>query len=156
MKPTLIFLLFFTYNFAFCQINLEIQDEQTSNWALKERQKLNYANKYFNNQEYLFARPIYDSLYKKHKSNVYIGYLLGSCSVYDPRFQTNAESLIKAADAIKTKLPDYDYFLGKAYLVNDKYVDAINQFEKYKLNNLDKETKAQVDHQLLICNRAIS
>ncbi len=156
MKTRLIIFLLFICNLTYSQINIELKEEQTSNWLLGERQKLNYADKYFSNQDFLFARPIYDSLYKKHKSNIYIGYLLGSCSVYDSRFQSNAESLIKAAESIKMKLPDYDYFLGRAYSVNDKYNEAIAQFEKYKLNALDKETKAEVDHQIAICKSALA
>jgi hypothetical protein len=156
MKIKLIIFLLFICNLTYSQINIELKEEQTSNWLLSERQKLNYADKYFSNQDFLFARPIYDSLYKKHKSDIYIGYLLGSCSVYDSRFQANAESLIKAAESIKIKLPDYDYFLGRAYSVNDKYNEAIAQFEKYKLNALDKETKAEVDHQIAICKSALA
>lgn len=142
-------------NLIYSQISIDLKEEVTSKWTFNDRQKLNIADKYFSNQEYLFARPIYDSLYKKHKSNIYIGYLLGSCSVYDSHFQSYSESLIKAAESIKLKLPDYDYFLGKAYLVNDKYNEAIAQFEKYKLNPLNKDTKKEVDHQIAICKSAI-
>lgn len=140
----------------FSQISIDLKEEQTSNWLISDRQKLNTADNYFSNQEYLFARPIYDSLYKKHKSNIYIGYLLGSCSIYDSHFQTNSLSLITAAESIKLRLPDYDYYLGKAYLVNDKYNEAIAQFEKYKLNPLDKDSKNEVDHQIAICKNGIS
>jgi len=148
------FLLAFS-TLIFSQVNTELTDEYTSNWATGDRQKLNTADKYFMNQEYLFARLIYDSLYKKHKNNIYISYLLGSCSVYDARFQNNSEQLIKNAEPIKSKLPDYDYYLGRAFLVNDKYNDAISQFEKYKQNPLDNDTKREVDHQISICKSAI-
>lgn len=156
MKTKLIIFFLFLYNLNYSQINIELKEEHTSKWTLSERQKLNSADKYFSNQEYLFARPIYDSLYKKHKSNIYIGYLLGSCSVYDSRFQSNAESLIKAAESIKVRLQDYDYFLGRAYSVNDKFNEAIAQFEKFKLNDLDKDTKAEVEHQIAVCKSAIA
>lgn len=142
-------------NSIFCQINIELKEEYTSNWTFIERQKLNNADKYFSNQEYLFARPIYDSLYKKHKSNIYIRYLLGSCNIYDSKYQTDAETLILSADPIKSKLPDYDYYLGRAFLVNDKYNDAISQFEKYKKNPLDNDTKREVERQISICKSAI-
>ena len=142
-------------NSIFCQINIELKEEYTSNWTFIERQKLNNADKYFSNQEYLFARPIYDSLYKKHKSNIYIRYLLGSCNIYDSKHQTDAETLILSADPIKSKLPDYDYYLGRAFLVNDKYNDAISQFEKYKKNPLDNDTKREVERQISICKSAI-
>jgi hypothetical protein len=137
-------------------MSLDLKEEQTTNWAFGDRQKLNVADKYFSNQEYLFARPIYDSLYKKHKSDIYIGYLLGSCNIYNPHYQANSESLIKAAESIKLRLPDYDYYLGKAYLVNDKFNEAIAQFEKYKLNPLNNDAKTEVDHQIMICKSAIS
>ncbi|MES2566693.1 MAG: hypothetical protein V4565_07490 [Bacteroidota bacterium] len=156
MQGKIIILFLLLSNLIHCQISIELKEEYTSSWPLKERQKLNYADKYFTNQEYLFARPIYDSLYKKHKSNIYIGYLLGSCSVYDSKYRILSEPLIKTAESIKAKLPDYDYFLGKAYLVNDKYNESILQFEKYKLNPLDKDTKIDVDHQIAICKSAIA
>lgn len=154
IKLIILFLLF--CNIIQSQISIDLKEELTSKWQMNERKKLNYADKYFNNQEFLFVRPIYDSLYKKYKSNVYIGYLLGSCSVYDAKYQSYSESLIRAAESIKSKLLDYDYFLGKALLVNEKYNEAIAQFEKYKLNPLDKETKIEIDHQIDICKSAIS
>ncbi len=142
-------------NSIFCQINIELKEEYTSNWTFIERQKLNNADKYFSNQEYLFARPIYDSLYKKHKTNIYIRYLLGSCNIYDAKHQSEAESLISSAEPIKSKLPDYDYYLGRAFLINDKYREAISQFEKYKQNPLDNDTKREVERQISICKSAI-
>ncbi|MBC7696357.1 MAG: PD40 domain-containing protein [Burkholderiales bacterium] len=156
MKNKVLLLILMLCNLLHSQINIDLKEENTSKWLLNERQKLNYADKYFSNQEYLFARPIYDSLYKKHKSNVYIGYLLGTCSVYDAKFQNVSESLIKAAESIKTKLPDYDYYLGKALLANEKCNEAIAQFEKYKMNPLNKDVKNEVEHQIAICKSAIS
>ena len=156
MKSTLLIFSIVLCNFLYGQISIELKENQTSNWSFNDREKLNYADKYFKNQEYLFARQSYDSLYKKHKTNLYIGYLLGSCNIYDSRYQTTAEQLIKAAESLKEKLPDYDYFLGKAYLVNDKFTEAIAQFEKYKLNPLDKDTKEEVDHEIFICKSAIT
>ncbi len=156
MKTYSILFLFLFTNSIFCQINIELKEEYTTNWNLIDRQKLNNADKYFFNQEYLFARPIYDTLYKKHKNNIYIGYLLGSCRVYDARFQNSAEQLVKNADPIKSKLPDYDYYLGRALLVNEKFSEAIAQFEKYKSNPLNKDAKTEVKHQLFICRSSIS
>ena len=143
-------------NFCYSQVNLELKEKQIANWNLNDRKKLEIADTYFNNQEYLFARPIYDSLYKVHKNNIYIGYLLGSCNTYDSHFQINSESLIKAAEPLKPDLLDYDYYLGRAYEDNDKDIEAINQFEKYKLHPLSVELKNEVNHQITICKSAIS
>lgn len=156
MKVKLLILFLTLTHLIYSQISPELREEETSKWSASDIQKLKYADKYFSNQEYLFARPIYDSLYRKYKSNTYIGYLLGTCSIYDSRYQVYSESFIKAANIIKAKLLDYDYYLGKAYLVNDKFNEAIAQFEKYKLNPLDQEAKDEVDYQLSICKSAIA
>lgn len=151
----LIVSLTLSYSF-YSQINLDLEEDIAVNWTPSDRKKLNSADIYFSKEEYLFARPIYDSLYKKHKNCEYISYLLGICCLYDSRYQINSESFIKRGESIKSKLKDYDYYLGKAYLVNEKFAEAIEQFEKYKLNQISKEVKTEVDHQISICNSAIS
>ena len=156
VKNLLIILLLIVVNLNYGQVNYDLSEEQTSKWLVGDRQRLSIADNYFMNGNYLFARPIYDTLYKKHKSNVYIGYLLGSCNVYDPRYQLTAESFIKAAEQIKSKLPDYDYYLGRAYMANDKYQEAIVQFSAYKLNPLNSDIKNEVNRQIGICINAIS
>lgn len=156
MKHILLILSLLVCNLIYSQVNSELTGEYTSNWTVKEREKFNIANNYFNDQECLFARQIYDSLYKKYKNNIYLGYLLGACSVYDSKFQSSAEDLIKNAEPIKAKLYDYDYYLGKAYSVNDKNAEAIAQFEKYMLNPLNKESKIDVEHQIFICKSAMN
>ncbi|MDF2450227.1 MAG: ompA [Bacteroidota bacterium] len=157
MKALYILLIaIITHLAAVGQINIDLKEKYTSKWPLKDRQKLNYADTYFSNQEYLFARPIYDSLYKKHKGNIYIGYLVGSCSVYDPKHYKQSETFIKSAEELKSDLADYDYYLGKALLVNEKYYDAILQFEKYKSNPLNRNAKIEVEHQIEVCKSAIA
>ncbi len=142
-------------NLIYSQLNLELKEKYTSNWSISDKKKLENADRYYSNQEYLFARPIYDSLYKAHKSNLYISYLLGSCDTYDSRHHVNSEFLIKAAESIKSDLVDYDYFLGRAYEFNNKEADAIIQFEKYKLNPLNKALKDEVEHQINSCKNSI-
>ena len=146
--------LFFS-NLIYSQLNLELKEKYTSNWSISDKKKLENADRYFNNQEYLFARSVYDSLYKTHRGDLYIGYLLGSCNTFDSHHQVNSESLIKAAESIKSDLLDYDYFLGRAYEFNNRDADAISQFEKYKLNPLNKALKEEVDRQINICKNAI-
>lgn len=149
-----ILILLVASNF-YSQINTELIDEKTKNWPIADLKRLSIADGYFKNQDYLFARPIYDTLYKKHKSDNYIGYLLGSCSVFNAANQSSAESYILAAEPIKSKLIDYDYFLGRAYLANDKFNEAITAFERYKLNPLNKQTIEEVDYQIRICKSAL-
>ena len=155
IKLTTVLCLLFS-NFSFSQINLALKEKEISNWNPSDIKKIAIADNYFSNREYLFAQPIYDSLYKSHQNNIYIGYLLGSCNTYDSHFHINAESLIKAAEILKIDLLDYDYYLGRAYKDTDKDIEAIAQFEKYKLNPLSKELRNEVDHQINICRSSIA
>lgn len=148
--------LIFCTSLSYSQINLDLKEKQISNWTKGDKKKLEIADTYFNNQEYLYARSIYDTLYKTHKNNLYIGYLLGCCNTYDSYSQINSELLIKAAEPLKLELADYDYYLGRAYEEDDKDLEAITQFEKYKLNPLSPEVKSEVDRLIDICKNAIS
>ena len=56
---------------------------------------------------------------------------------------------------LKNKLMDYDFYLGKAYANNDKYLDAITQFELYKKNPLPDTVSALVNRQIQICQNAL-
>jgi hypothetical protein len=156
MKIVITILTLLVASNFYSQINTELIEEKTKNWPTPDLKRLSIADGYFNNQEYLFARPIYDTLYKKHKSDNYIGYLLGSCSVFNAAHQSSAESYILAAEPIKSKLIDYDYFLGRAYLANDKFNEAITAFERYKLNPINKQTLEEVDYQIRICKSALA
>lgn len=139
---------------AFSQLNEELREEVVARTTAKELNWLNIADRYFNEKEFLMAIPYYDSLVSKYPENLYLSYLLGVCEVYDAQSQKGAEKLIKRAEPIKGKLFDYDFYLGKAYLDNDKYDAAIVQFGMYLTNPLDKELKEEVTRQISICKNA--
>ncbi|MCC6181358.1 MAG: PD40 domain-containing protein [Bacteroidia bacterium] len=155
-RNTLLIFLICLSSVLFSQISFELASEFSNKWSEIDKRKLETADKYFSNQEFLYARPIYDSLLAKHPSNLYLAYLVGSCSIYDSQFQDKAEGFIKAADTLKSKLLDYDYYLGRAYLANDKFNEALTQFEKYKLNQKDKVAQEEIDRQIRICKSAIN
>ncbi len=152
--------LFFTITLLFCvlpsigQINPDLKDELSNNLSASEIENLNIADSYFNNKEFLLALPIYDSLYQKNKSNLYLTYLLGTCYAYDAQNQKNSEGFIRSALTIKNKLLDFDYYLGKACLENEKYDEAIVQFESYLKNPLREELQLEVKRQIGICKYA--
>lgn len=120
----------------------------------KDGANLTIADNYFNNREYLLALPLYDTLLKSNKDNLYLSYLLGVCYAYDAENQKNSEAKIRKAETIKNKLADYDYFLGKACLEAEKYDEAITQFEKYLANPLKEDLQQEVKRQITICKNA--
>ncbi len=148
------FILLFVNLSSFAQLNGDLREEVINRSTEKEIKMLDLADKYYIDREFLLALPYYDTLLTKFPDNLYLSYLLGSCSVFDADKQKSSEKFIKKAESIKSKLFDYDYYLGKSFLVNDKYDDAINQFGMYLTNPINDDLKNEVIRQISICKNA--
>ena len=153
-KSVLLLFVFFTSVFAIGQINRELKHELSKSLSDPEKKVLDKADKYYTNQDYLYALSLYDSLYKKHYDNLYLTYLLGTVQSYDPYYYETSEKLIKAAKTLKDKLPDYDFYLGRAFENNDKYEEALAQYEIYLKNPIPDTLKTLVLHQMQICRNS--
>jgi hypothetical protein len=139
---------------AFSQLDDELKDELLARLNAKEAANLRIADHYFQNREFLMALPYYDSLSKAYKDNLYLSYLVGVCEAYDAMNYKDSEEKIKSAAPLKDKLPDYEYFLGRAFLENEEYDNAIAQFENYLKKPLPEDLKTEVKHQITYCKNA--
>lgn len=146
---------FFLFFCGYAQVNHELKTELQKNFSEQQKKTLNQADVYFKNQEFIPALPLYDTLLKAFPSNLYLKYLLGTCQCYDSYYFAQSEENIKAAEPIKNKLFDYDFYLGKAYANNDKYLDAITQFDLYQKNPLPDTIAGVVKRQIQICKNAL-
>jgi hypothetical protein len=154
MRNSFIVLGLLLSNVLFGQLNRELTEELAMKLSKAECKQFSIADKYYSKQEFLLAIPLYDSLYKNHP-DIYLGYVLGSCLTYDAHHYTRSVSLIQAAEPIKENLLDYDYFMGRAYEVNDLYKEAIERYEKYKLNPIGEDLTEEVNHRINECKNAI-
>ncbi len=155
MRNLLILLfVFFTSVFVSAQVNRELKAALNKTLSDPEKRALDKADKYFMSQEYLYALGLYDSLSKKHPDDLYLTYLLGTAQSYDPLYFEKAEKLIRAALPLRNKLPDYDFYYGRALENNDKYDEAINQYELYLKNPIPDTLKTIVLHQIEICKNS--
>jgi len=155
LKKVFLFLLFlFSCGFTKAQINNTLKIELQKSLSESEKKLLLDADRHYRGQEFMYSISLYDSLAKAHPDNLYLKYLLGSCECYDAFYFAQAEENIKAAEPIRSKLPDYDFYLGKVYENNDKYDDAIKQFELYLTNNLPDTIKGIVNRQIEICKNS--
>jgi len=156
MRPIYFFIgLLLALSFsAVAQLNKELKAELHKTLSAKERKILGKADKYYANQDYLYAISLYDSLFKKHPDNLYLAYLLGTAQCYDPMYYDNSEKLIKFAEPLRPKLFDYDFFLGKSYENNDKFDDAVKQYELYLQNPIPDTLRTLVNHQIQICKNS--
>jgi len=147
--------LLFALSFnAVGQLSKELKGELYKTLSVKEKKILDKADKYYANQDYLYAISLYDSLFKKHQDNLYLAYLLGTAQCYDPMYYDNSEKLIKLAEPLKLKLFDYDFYLGKSYENNDKFDDAVKQYELYLQNPIPDTLRTLVNHQIEICKNS--
>jgi hypothetical protein len=153
-KVTLSFFLILFFAFGKAQINNELKAELHKTLTETEKKTLLEADKHYKNQDFILSLSLYDSLLKAHPDNLYLKYLLGNSQCYDAFFSAKAEENIKAAASLKNKLPDYDFYLGKAYENNDKYAEAISQFELYLTNPLPDTLASVVKHQIEICKNS--
>ena len=154
LKKVLFLLLLFIWGFSKSQINNTLKVELQKSLNDNEKKLLTDADRHYKSQEYIYSLNLYDSLLKAHPDNLYLKYLLGCCQCYDAFYFAKAEENIKAAESIRNKLPDYDYYLGRVYENNDKYGDAIKQFEVYLTNDLPDTIKGIVNRQIEICKNS--
>lgn len=152
--PFSFLLVFLLLSSSIAQINNTLKTELQKSLTENEKKLLFEADKHYKNQEFISSLSLYDSLSKTHPDNLYLKYLLGSCQCYDAFYFAQAEENIKAAESIKNKLPDYDFYLGKVYENNDKYADAVKQFEIYLTNDLPDTIKSIVNRQIEICKNS--
>ena len=155
-KIYFLFLLVSVFSLAKAQVNNELKNELQKTLTEPEKKLLDIADQHYQNQEYISALSMYDSIFKTHPDkNIYLTYLLGTCQCYDSYYFARAEENIKAAAPLRSKLFDYDFYLGKAYANNDKYLDAITQFEIYLKNPLPDTISSIAKWQIQVCLNAL-
>ncbi|MHB8259433.1 MAG: hypothetical protein ACYDCN_04580 [Bacteroidia bacterium] len=136
------------------QINNTLKADLIKTLTEGEKKLLAKADKHYKSQEFIVSLSLYDSLLKTHADNLYLRYLVGTCQCYDAFYFAKAEENIKAAESIRGKLFDYDFYLGKVYENEDRYLDAIKQFQIYLTNDLPDTIKGIVNRQIEICKNS--
>ena len=108
-----------------------------------EEELLEEAEWNFDYGNYLSALPYYEKLYKRYAGVIEYTYFTGICYLYKPDEQEKAIPFLEEAYKVKPDLPDIEYYLGKAYLQNYKYDDAIGYFKLAKSsgNTTEKNRK---------------
>ncbi len=128
------------------------------------------AEYYFLYEDYLEALPFYLKIENSNFTNANIKYRIGLCYLYSELEKNKAVSYFEKASKSVTK--DYNegsfretyapeavfYFLGKAYLINNKLDKAIDTYEKF-INTLSEKEIANifyVNQEIRSCQNAKS
>ena len=114
-----------------------------NSWAQPGTQlTLDQAEEHYGHKNYLMAIPIFKAELQKDPANKELKYKLGIC------FLRTKISRIEAIKYLEeyTKDPKCEeeawFYLGRAYLLNNKLTEAIAAFEKYKTLKPKKEVEA--------------
>jgi tetratricopeptide (TPR) repeat protein len=99
----------------------------------EERKKIESAELFYSEQNYLRALPLYAEVYNVHQSELYLKYRTGICYLYKSDEKEKAITLLKEVEQANPKTTDINFYLGRAYHLNYKFDEAIATFNKYLL-----------------------
>ncbi|MEO6301846.1 MAG: hypothetical protein ABIP51_01620, partial [Bacteroidia bacterium] len=129
-KKIFLFLFIVSINAFIAQVNAFVFENAKVGLTAKDLTKLNRAKIKFEQDLFLEALPVFDSIRETNKTQPYINYLLGICYSYDP------DSCYKAIDYITTlkneayTIEGYNYNLGFAFEKNDSIDIALENYKK--------------------------
>ncbi|MBK7182040.1 MAG: hypothetical protein IPH89_03410 [Bacteroidetes bacterium] len=102
-------------------------------FSKEERKKIESAELFYSEQNYLRALPLYAEVYNVHQSELYLKYRTGICYLYKSDEKDKAITLLKELEQANPKTTDINFYLGRAYHLNYKFDEAIATFNKYLL-----------------------
>lgn len=102
-------------------------------FSKEERKKIESAELFYSEQNYLRALPLYAEVYNVHQSELYLKYRTGICYLYKSDEKEKAITLLKEIEQTNPKTEDINFYLGRAYHLNYKFDEAIATFNKYLL-----------------------
>lgn len=111
------------------------------------------ADALFAQREYEQAGGYYTKLFEQFPDNIVYQFRSGVCAIYtgDPKL---ALKNIKGAYEKDPTIPDVNFFLGRAYLLNGMYDDALMQFNLQLAKEPDEILRLRLDQYVINCGAA--
>lgn len=111
------------------------------------------ADALFAQREYEQAAGYYARLSEQFPDNIVYQFRAGVCAIYtsDPQL---ALQKIKGAYEKDPTIPDVNFFLGRAYLLNGLYDDALMQFNLQLAKEPDEVQRLRLDQYVINCGAA--
>ncbi len=138
-KKILLFLSVISINVFIAQVNVFVFESAKFGLNPPDLLKLEKAKIKFEQNLYLEALPVFDSILEKNKNQNYISYLLGICYSYDVDSSHKAIRYILKLKNDAYTIDGYNYNLAFAFEKNDS-IDAAIENYKIALNIEEKKT----------------
>lgn len=137
-KKIFLFIFIVFINTFVAQVNSFVFEGAKTGLSAKELTVLNKAKIKFEQDQFLEALPIFDSLVKVKPDQAYLNYLLGICYSYDADNSLKAIKCITKLKNQSSTIDGYNYNLAYAFEKNDS-IDAA--LENYKIALTIEENK---------------
>lgn len=109
----------------------------------KGQEELSIAEQLYEDGSFLLALPHYRSLESQYGDNDYLKYKIGICLLYKSDETEQALEYLKAVKQKNPKAADIDFYIARAYHLNEKYDEALASLELYRKNK--KSTPAVME-----------
>lgn len=97
----------------------------------EEKAKLETAEYFYTEQNYIRALPMYFELMTAHPEEVYFKLQSGICFLYKSDEKERALEFLMDVKKTDPTIPDLDFFIGRALHLNYKFEEAIAVFNAY-------------------------
>lgn len=132
------------------------QSLNTKKWRSSERDSMERAQHFYDDQLRLLALPIFLNLQKAHPNESYLQFITGICALERSDVHPLALELLKKVYEKSKKVKGIDLDLAKAYHLNYKFDEALAQLDIYKQKQKVLSAKEAEEVSLLqdYCNNA--
>jgi tetratricopeptide (TPR) repeat protein len=145
-----IFLLIFPF-FLKSQEDARFLDPSKIKMSKTQKEAFELGEEYFNSEYYLSALPIFKELEKDFPQSLYILYRLGVCYLYKKDETDKAVEYLKKVKDMEPLIVDIEFNLGRAYHLNYKFDDALNEFKQYSDRKIADVMKKQTELYIAYC-----
>lgn len=112
---------------------------------------LDDAEYFFEQKNYLRALPIYKQLLEGDTGNVILKYRLGICYLHKADEKEQAIRLLENVRQTNPDIEKLNFYLGRAYHLNNRFDEAIVYFNKYGEEKLPAHEKSLVNQYISYC-----
>jgi hypothetical protein len=150
MRKLILLILLFSFSGLFSQ------SLNTRKWRKTEKDSMEKAQAFYDDNLKLLALPIFLELHKNHPDEHYLQYITGICALERSDVHPLALELLQKAYDKNKKIQGIDLELARAMHLNYKFDEALAQIEIYKTKNKRLSPKQTDEVALLInyCNNA--
>ena len=110
-----------------------------------------YAENAFKKGDYEFALQNYEVLYKYDKENLDLNYKIGVCYTETNVDKEKAIPFLEYVVGFNNYPIRTKFFLGKAYMYNYRFTEAIDAFYDYKMVGIDENDLFECDRMIEMC-----